>query len=76
MTDYASFTDDATNERIVYVRSVRTIDLPEAIRARTEGLDHLYAIHTESGECLALVSDRDQAFVVARQNEFSPVSVH
>ena len=29
-----------------------------------------------TGEVLALVPDRAQAFVVARQNEFSPVSVH
>ena len=29
-----------------------------------------------TGEVLALVADRAQAFAVARQNEFSPVSVH
>ena len=39
-------------------------------------LDHLYAIHAATGQVLALVPDRAQAFVVARQNEFSPVSVH
>jgi hypothetical protein len=54
---------------------VKTADLPEEIRARTS-LDHLYAIHSASGEVLALVPDRAQAFVVARQNELSPVSVH
>ena len=53
----------------------RTADLPDEVRAQTS-LEHLYAIHSSSGEVLALVPDRAQAFVVARQNEFSPVSVH
>jgi hypothetical protein len=82
MTDFPSLpADDKTegetegDKRIVYVREVKTADLPEAIRAQTT-LDHLYAIHAPSGQVLALVPDRAQAFVVARQNEFSPVSVH
>ena len=78
MTDFPSFPTRGDNEgdkRIVYVREVKTADLPEEIRARTS-LDHLYAIHSASGEVLALVPDRAQAFVVARQNELSPVSVH
>lgn len=76
MTDFPSLPEDGTPDRIVYVRSVKTADLPEAIRAQALGLDHLYAIHAPNGAVLALVADRDQAFVVARQNEFSPVSVH
>jgi hypothetical protein len=75
MTDFPSFAAHG-GRRIVYVREVRTADLPDEIRARTGGLDHLYAIHGEGGEVLALVPDRQQAFVVARQNEMSPVSVH
>ena len=75
MTDHASFSDDAEEKRIVYVREVKTVDLPEEVRARTSA-DHLYAIHAENGAVLALVPDRAQAFVVARQNELSPVSVH
>ena len=58
------------------MREVKTADLPEEIRAQTTGVDHLYAIHAPTGEVLALVSDRRQAFVVARQNAYSPVSVH
>lgn len=77
MTDFPSLpADDEAENRIVYVRTVRTIDLPEAIQAQTSGLDQLYAIHAANGECLALVPDRRQAFVVARRNELSPVSVH
>jgi hypothetical protein len=74
MTDFPSFPTEG-EQRIVYVREVKTADLPEAIRAQTT-LEHLYAIHAPTGEVLALVPDRDQAFVVARQNAFSPVSVH
>jgi hypothetical protein len=74
MTNYPSFQDD-DDHRIVYVREVKTADLPEEVRAQTS-LDHLYAIHAPNGAVLALVPDRAHAFVVARQNEFSPVSVH
>jgi hypothetical protein len=75
MTDFQSFQGEG-DKRIVYVREVKTADLPDEIRARTTGVDHLYAIHAPNGAVLALVPDRAQAFVVARQNEFSPVSVH
>jgi hypothetical protein len=75
MTDYPSFPDDG-EKRIVYVREVKATDLPDAVRAQIAGRDHLYAIHAPDGAVLALVSDRRQAFVVARQNEMSPVSVH
>lgn len=63
---------------IVYVRKVRVDDLPEDIRAQASGagLKELYAIGNEEGEQLALVRDRKLAFVVARQNDLSPVSVH
>jgi hypothetical protein len=75
MTDFPSFESEG-EKRIVYVREVKTADLPEAVRAQAPGVDHLYAIHAPNGAVLALVADRDAAFVVARQNEFSPVSVH
>jgi hypothetical protein len=61
---------------IVYVKEVAVSDLPEDVREQAAGLDVLYAIGSESGEQLALVRDRDLAFVVARQNHMTPVSVH
>ena len=76
MTDYPSLNDDDGENRIVYVRSVKTAELPKAVRERAPGMDHLYAIHSSDGEVLALVQDRAHAFIVARQNEYSPVSVH
>jgi hypothetical protein len=73
MTEFPSFAAEG-DKRIVYVREVKTADLPEEVRSRTS-LEHLYAIHAADGEVLALVPDRAQAFVVARQNELSPVRV-
>jgi hypothetical protein len=60
---------------IVYVKGVRAEDLPEGIEIPA-GISTLYAIHGENGEQLALVGDRKVAFAVARQNSFTPVSVH
>lgn len=63
-------------ERIVYVRPVKVADLPEEVQREAHGLDEIYAVHAESGERLALVRDREMAFVLARQNDFAPVNVH
>lgn len=63
-------------ERIVYVRSVPVADLPEDIRRQAEGRETLYAVHDQNGERLALVANRGLAFVLARQNDLAPVSVH
>ncbi|MFZ7092506.1 DUF1150 family protein [Primorskyibacter sp. 2E233] len=62
--------------RIVYVRPVKTEDLPEDVRAQMTGLDEVYAVHNSDGERLALVKDRAMAFVLARQNDLAPVTVH
>ncbi len=63
-------------ERIVYVREVAVADLPAEIREQAMGLETLYAVHDASGERLALVKDRRMAFMLARQNDMAPVSVH
>ncbi|WP_126976983.1 DUF1150 family protein [Frigidibacter oleivorans] len=63
-------------ERIVYVRPVAVDSLPEEVRQQAEGLDTLYALHDAAGERLALVRDRKLAFMLARQNDLAPVSVH
>ncbi|MGY6550025.1 MAG: DUF1150 family protein [Roseinatronobacter sp.] len=65
-----------TTRPIAYVRPIQVADLPAEIREQVPGLTQLYAIHHEEGERLALVSDRTMAFVMARQNEMEPVSVH
>ncbi len=73
MTDQQAPT---TERPIVYIRKVSVADLPDDIRERAKGIEDLYAIGGENGERLALVKDRDLAFIVARQNDMRPVSVH
>jgi len=62
--------------RIVYIRPVDVADLPEDMRDQADGRDHIYAVHAEDGERLALVRDRAVAFALARSNDFAPVAVH
>lgn len=68
--------DDGPEDRIVYVREVDVADLPEEVQEQLEGEETLYAVHDSDGERLALVKERHMAFILARQNEFAPVSVH
>lgn len=62
--------------RIVYVKEVDVADLPEEVQAEAGGREHLYAVHDSDGQQIALVADRRMAFVLARQNDFAPVTVH
>ncbi len=61
---------------IVYIRPVDANDLPEEMRREAEGIEDLYAVHDEDGQRLALVRGRKLAFMLARQNDFTPVNVH
>lgn len=63
-------------EALVYVKEVSVETLPREVRAEAGDREHLYAVHNADGEQLALVADRDLAFVLARQNDLSPVTVH
>ena len=65
-----------SDDRIVYVRSVAVEDLPAEVRSQAIGLSEIYAVHNADGERLALVKDRQMAFILARQNDLAPVSVH
>ena len=64
------------DERVVYVRPVSTAILPDDVREELGNIDEVYAVHSAAGERLALVTERDMAFVLARQNDLSPVAVH
>ena len=63
-------------ERIVYVREVAVEALPEAVRDQVAGLDVVWSVHGADGRPLALVADRRLAFNLAREHDFTPVSVH
>lgn len=67
---------DENASRIVYIRQVNVAELPDELRKEVPGMDTLYAVHDSEGERLALVKDRHLAFILARQNDFAPVSVH
>ena len=63
-------------QALVYVKEVAIEELPSEVRAEAGDVDHLYAVHNADGEQLALVADRQLAFVLARQNDMDPVTVH
>ena len=75
MTDKKTFFEDK-QDRIVYIKSVDASDLSDDIRAKIPKNTMLYAVHNSNGERLAIVEKRDIAFVLARQNDLSPVMVH
>lgn len=68
--------DGIDAENIVYIRQVETSTLPKEIRDQLAGVDSMYAVHDADGERLALVKERSLAFILARQNELTPFSVH
>lgn len=65
-----------TGAKTVYIRKISTATLPHEIRSQLPGIEAMYALHDNEGERLALVKERSAAFMLARQNELTPVSVH
>ncbi|MBU2991942.1 DUF1150 family protein [Octadecabacter sp. 1_MG-2023] len=63
-------------DRVVYVKSVNVAELPEEVREAAGDREELFAVHDSEGQQLALVADRQMAFVLARQNDMQPVTVH
>lgn len=72
----SSINFDQHYDGIVYVRSIKTDDLPDHIREHTGDLDSVYGVFGANGEQIALTMNRSMAFHLARDNEFRPVSVH
>ncbi len=66
----------ATERSIVYIRPVQVADLPADVQAKVGGLLTVYSVNRPDGARLALVADRNLAFVLARQHEMEPVNVH
>ena len=64
------------SDRVVYVKPVDVADLPEDVREAAGDREQLFAVHDSDGQQLALVADRQMAFVLARQNDMRPVAVH
>ena len=74
--DHAPSAWDAIPRDIVYIRPVAVAELPVEVQEAAMGATELYAVHSAEGERLALVKDRRLAFMLARQNDLAPVSVH
>jgi len=61
---------------VVYVKAVEVASLPQEVQERAGALTTLFAVHDADGTQLALVSDRRMAFVLARQHDKVPMTVH
>ena len=68
--------NQSAKHAVVYVKEVATQDLPQDVRKKLATHSKVYAVHSEEGERLALVRDRKLAFILARQNDLTPVTVH
>ncbi len=66
----------AFGENVVYVKPVAVADLPAEVREQAGDLERLFAVHNADGVQLALVADRRLAFLLARQHDMAPVTVH
>lgn len=63
-------------DRIVYVREVAVTELPDEVRDQIGDAEVIWSVHGADGRQLALVADRKLAFHLAREHDFTPVSVH
>jgi hypothetical protein len=61
---------------IVYVKEVSVASLPPDVREQAGSRETIFAVHDADGQQLALVADRNLAFVLARQHDKVPVRVH
>lgn len=62
--------------KLVYIKAVDVTDLPLELQKQIDSGKTLYSVHNPDGERLALVDDRNLAFVLARENDLTPLTVH
>mgnify|MGYP002777481084 CR=1 FL=1 len=60
----------------VYVKPIAVSTLPEGLRRQAGDLETIFAIHDAEGAQIALVADRNLAFVLARQHDKVPMTLH
>ena len=63
-------------DRIVYVREIAVDELPDEVREQVGDIQVIWSVHGADGRQLALVANRKLAFHLAREHDFTPVSVH
>ncbi|RYI32806.1 MAG: DUF1150 family protein [Acetobacteraceae bacterium] len=64
------------SDKIVYVREIAVAELPDEVREQIGDADVIWSVHGADGRQLALVADRKLAFHLAREHDFTPMSVH
>lgn len=60
----------------VYVKPVAVASLPDALREQAGERETIFAVHDADGQQIALVADRNLAFMLARQHDKVPMTVH
>ena len=60
----------------VYVKPVAVATLPDVLREQAGELETIFAVHDAEGQQIALVADRNLAFMLARQHDKVPMTVH
>lgn len=63
-------------DKIVYVREIAVAELPDEVREQMGDAQVIWSVHGADGRQLALVADRKLAFHLAREHDFTPMSVH
>ena len=72
----SKFPTQMPDNKTVYVKRMEVADLPDEVQEEAGELTHLYAVHDAAGQQLVLVADRNMAFVLARQHDMLPHTVH
>ena len=60
----------------VYVKPIAVASLPDFLREQAGERETIFAVHDADGQQIALVADRDLAFMLARQHDKVPMPVH
>ena len=63
-------------DRIVYLKPIDKEDLPDVVIDQTGDIEQLWSVHNSEGEQLALIGDLEQAYDLAREFSYSPMTLH
>ena len=63
-------------DRIVYLKPIEKNDFPDEVIDQAGDLERLWSVHNSEGEQLALIGDLDQAYDLAREFRYSPMTLH
>ena len=64
------------SSNLVYVRPIEKSELPDDVQSSLETVSQVYSVHGENGEQVALFTDLDLVFSLAKEYNFRAMSVH